>query len=535
MKRISISLLWMVFTVTPFGAFAQGKVAFVNDSLHLVYFTADSARLNAGDAALAGIGPSVGTVYADPQTVLVGNLYFGTSSNTVTTLALDGLGSPYTVYLTNVTAGRFGPVTVILPSGNPSGTTNWFQVQIHDSRDASEAASAAARGHYFGHSILFSAPLGSITPTSIVNPIKSTWTNGTFDMSATWGPGALGAIELSTTDGRPRITNQPVSLTVTQGLSAAFSASASGLPPLHYQWQLNGADLAEGGNVLGSATNTLNLSTTSVSDAGSYAVVITNSYGSVTSAVATLTVLEAPVITIQPLSQTVFAGSNVTFSVAVTAYPPVTYQWAYNNFRLPGATGPSLVLTNVQLSRAGIYTVAVTNSMGFAVSTQATLTVLSAPQILSQPGNQVGYWGFNVSFQAGVQGTAPISYQWYFNGSAIADGTNATLALSDLAMTAAGQYWVVISNAYGTVTSDTATLIVNPAGISLDVYPGLTITGAVGKSFDVQYVYFGGDTNTWTTVTNITLTVPSRLWIDTSAGAAAGISPNRFYRLKATP
>jgi hypothetical protein len=483
-----------------------------------------------------GTGPSVSTIYADPQTILVANLYYGPSSSSVSSLATNSSGSPYTLYLTNVAPGRFGPVSVTLPSGYPIGSSNWFQVQIHDSRDASEADSAAAVGHYFGHSIIFRTQLGGITPNSIADPNRSTWTVGAFDMSATYAPGALGAIKLQATDGRARITNQPVSLTVTQGASASFSVAAFGQPPPGYQWQLNGASLTDGGNVLGSATDTLTLSTTSLSDAGGYSVVITNSYGSVTSAVASLTVLAAPVITAQPLSQTVFVGTNVTFSVAVAAYPPVSYQWAYNNSNLPGAIGPSLVLTNVQLSQSGNYTVAVTNSLGSTVSTQATLTVLSAPQILSQPASQVGFWGLNVSLQANVQGTAPFSYQWYFNGSVITDGTNATLALSDLALGAAGQYWVVISNAYGTVTSDAATLIVNPASISLGTYPGLTITGAVGRSFDIQYVTFGSGTNvSWTTITNITLTEPSQLWLDTDAGAAAGFSPTRLYRVVATP
>ena len=61
---------------------------------------------------------------------------------------------------------------------------------------------------------------------------------------------------------------------------------------------------------------TLTLTNVSANNAGNYTVVITSPYGSVTSAVATLTVEAPPVITVQPASQTVLAGSNATFSVA---------------------------------------------------------------------------------------------------------------------------------------------------------------------------------------------------------------------------
>src|SRR5438067_9746052 len=82
-------LTWVILFIGTVGTFAQGKVFFANDSLRLVYFTTNTSRLNYGDAALAGTGPSVSTVYADANTVLVAELYYGTSSNTVTALATN--------------------------------------------------------------------------------------------------------------------------------------------------------------------------------------------------------------------------------------------------------------------------------------------------------------------------------------------------------------------------------------------------------------------------------------------------------------
>src|SRR5262249_3876706 len=148
-------------------------------------------------------------------------------------------------------------------------------------------------------------PGTSITYGSLVNPqspVYSTWAEGPFDMSAATGiSGTLGSIELQANiSNAPRITNQPVSLTVTQGSSPSLSDGASGPGSLGFQWLKNGSGLADGTNIIGSSSNVLSLNAVMLGDAGGYAVIITNDYGSVTSSVATLTVLAPPSITAQP-------------------------------------------------------------------------------------------------------------------------------------------------------------------------------------------------------------------------------------------
>src|SRR6266568_783606 len=83
----------------------------------------------------------------------------------------------------------------------------------------------------------------------------------------------------------------------------------------------------------------------------------------------------APSIVFQPQSQTVLAGSNVTLTVAAQGSPIVTYQWQFNGTNLAGATGYSLTLTNIQLTNTGNYSVAITNSIGWTISSNATLSV----------------------------------------------------------------------------------------------------------------------------------------------------------------
>jgi pectate lyase/pectin methylesterase-like acyl-CoA thioesterase len=89
-----------------------------------------------------------------------------------------------------------------------------------------------------------------------------------------------------------------------------------------------------------------------------------------------------PVIAVQPVSQTVGAGSNVTFTVAASGAPPLAFQWKKNGLEIAGATTDTLALTNVQLTDAGIYTVAVTNAGGSVESAPATLSVTSTSGLI---------------------------------------------------------------------------------------------------------------------------------------------------------
>ena len=84
----------------------------------------------------------------------------------------------------------------------------------------------------------------------------------------------------------------------------------------------------------------------------------------------------APVITIQPQSQTVAVGADVTFSIAARGNPLPAYQWQWNGTNLNGETNASLTLPSVTTNQAGSYTVVLTNLAAAANSQPASLTVL---------------------------------------------------------------------------------------------------------------------------------------------------------------
>jgi hypothetical protein len=90
---------------------------------------------------------------------------------------------------------------------------------------------------------------------------------------------------------------------------------------------------------------------------------------------ATLSVFAPPVIVSNPMSQSVSLGGTVTLQVSVTGTGPLGYQWYCNSWSLPAATNASLVLTNLDQSKAGAYQVVVTNSVGQAFSQLAYLAI----------------------------------------------------------------------------------------------------------------------------------------------------------------
>ena len=81
----------------------------------------------------------------------------------------------------------------------------------------------------------------------------------------------------------------------------------------------------------------------------------------------------------QPVSQTVAAGANVTFSAASTSLPAPTYQWQKNGINIPGATSNVYTIFSASTGDAGNYTVVATNSAGSVTSNTAALSVIVAP------------------------------------------------------------------------------------------------------------------------------------------------------------
>ncbi|HEX7610159.1 MAG TPA: IPT/TIG domain-containing protein [Solirubrobacteraceae bacterium] len=234
---------------------------------------------------------------------------------------------------------------------------------------------------------------------------------------------------------QPAITKQPVSATLETGQSVIFEATASGFPAPTVQWEIS---IDHGGSwqqLAGANANQLSIPAVSVSEDGyQYRAVFQNTAGSVTSAVATLTVRDIPVVTQQPSNTTVEVGEAASFEATASGYPAPTVQWETSTnggstwSPVGGATADLLTVAHTVVSESGHeYRAAFTNLAGKSTSTAATLTVATTHY------NAVA-WGQNVFRQLGdgtvaASSNVPVQVVGLKFVTAVAAGDRHSLAL----------------------------------------------------------------------------------------------------------
>ncbi len=252
-----------------------------------------------------------------------------------------------------------------------------------------------------------------------------------------------------------------------------------------------------------------------------------------------------PNITQQPQNQTNLAGTTVTFTVTATGAEPLSYQWrSYANAtsftNLPFGTEASLVLTNVQPTTR-LFAVVVTELGGLSATSSplASLMVLTPPSIIVQPAVRILIVGAAASFTVTASGTAPLAYQWRFNGGNLADKTNRTFSFANAQLPNAGNYTVVVTNAYGSVTSRVAGLMFTAVHRFGGIAPmpdrsiWLNLTGVVPSAFAPYYDLYPLETSTnlldWTPLTTLLRTNDSTDTLGYRDTVAANFG-ERFYR-----
>ena len=419
----------------------------------------------------------------------------GATSSAYTTPATTASdnGALFTVVVSNsvgTVTGNAATLTVNVP---PSITAQPASQTVTAGQTATFSVTASGTAPLSYQWQKNGAAISGATSASYTTPAETTSDTGaqfTVVVSNSAGSVTSSAATLTVNPApvAPSITTQPTGQTVTAGQTATFSVTASGTAPLSYQWQKNGAAIS------GATSSSYTTPAETTSDTGAqFTVVVSNSAGSVTSSAATLTVNPAPVapsITTQPANQTVTAGQTATFSVTATGTAPLSYQWQKNGAAISGATSASYTTPATTASDNGAqFTVTVSNSVGSVTSNAATLTVNPAPvapSITTQPASQTVTAGQKATFSVTASGTAPLSYQWQKNGTAISGATSS--AYTTLATTASDNgalFTVVVSNSVGTVTSNAATLTVNvPPSITTQP-AGQTITAGQAATFSV--------------------------------------------------
>ena len=304
--------------------------------------------------------------------------------------------------------------------------------------------------------------------------------------------------------GVPAITQQPQSQTVQAGQSATFTVAVSNGPCRSF-WNINGV------GSYGAVASTISYTIPNATLAMNGWKVSVNLYscGSTganlgNSQTAILTVNSAtgaPMITAQPVNQTVTVGQTATFAVVAAGTAPLSYQWQKNGANISGATLASYTTPATATTDSGsMFQVVISNTAGSVTSSTATLTVnpaVVAPTITTQPLNQTVTAGQTATFLVVAAGTAPLSYQWQKNGSAISGATAASYTTPDTTSPDNGAiFQATVSNSIGSVTSNSATLTVT-SGSGPTITLTLANTHQTMSGFGAAVAFQDG--NPWST------------------------------------
>ncbi len=205
----------------------------------------------------------------------------------------------------------------------------------------------------------------------------------------------------------PVITAQPQNVAILSFENAQFSVTATGAAPLFYQWLFNASP------IVGVTNSTLALANVQPAQAGNYSAVVFNQAGSVVSAAARLTVNRIPTILTPPTNIFVRVNSNAFFTVTAVGNGPLRFQWRFNGVNLPAETNASLLISNTQTTHAGLYSVAISDTIGTVLTPPVALSMLINPVIVVAPIHQSVVIGQPVTASVVATGSPqPFSYEW---------------------------------------------------------------------------------------------------------------------------
>jgi hypothetical protein len=279
----------------------------------------------------------------------------------------------------------------------------------------------------------------------------------------------------------PRVTtNPPASISAATGQTVTFTAAAVGNPIPTVQWEYS----TDGGSTFsainGATSTSYSLTVGIVENGDELEAVFTNSQGTATTTVTTLSVTAPPVITTNPTGVSVPTGLTATFTAAATRNPAPTVQWQGStdggqDFKnIPSATSSTYSFTAVSSQSGDQFRAIFTSSLGTATTKTALLKVSGpavAPEVTTNPVSQDIKIGKMVKFTAAATGNATPTVQWQMSSdggtfSNISGATSTTFSFTAAAGESGNEYKAIFTNSQGTATTVPATLTLLPADLS---------------------------------------------------------------------
>ena len=335
----------------------------------------------------------------------------------------------------------------------------------------------------------------------------------------------------------PPVVVGPLGTTVSKGSSVTLSVTVVSTSLVNYQWFFGNTPIP------GATSSSLTLDNVSAQNAGNYYVGVTNSGGGGLNGPATVSVYDSP-----PTAgnDSYNAMRNTTLTVAapgVLSNDSYTYRGPLTAVLVSNVSHGTLNLNSngsfTYLPATNYYgndsfTYMANDGMSNSTPATVSLTVLAAPAITAQPQNQAIVTGQTATFSVTANGTAQLVYQWYLQGSLLNGATNSTLTVSNVANKNAGNYSVIVTNAFGSLTSTSAALtIIYSPSVGIQNASTITTNSAILNASvtpnggDTGYYFQYGLTTNYTAVTR-TNTQPAGT--DDNVGIkVTGLSPGTVY------
>lgn len=314
----------------------------------------------------------------------------------------------------------------------------------------------------------------------------------------------------------PIVVSQPEATNV-ENSEVIFNMTAGGFLPLAYQWYANTASnyigatmLTDGSGLSGSTTNSLVI-TTNLQDY--YFVVVTNAYGSATSAITAYN--PAPYIVAQPTATK--AGAAVQLTVTANGWPTLGYQWYFNDSAaysgasamadgngVSGSATPTVTITNL----LDYYFVVVTNSYGSVTSEVVAAAIPLTVTAAGEPiWNQTTQTNIIVTFSDMVNPDTATSISNYALNNGATVSSAALVASNEVSLTTsildpADSYTLTVSgvkdmyfNLLMTPSSTNIAVGDYPANLALWVRAGTGVSTDSGTNTVYQWNDLSGNGN----------------------------------------
>jgi len=304
---------------------------------------------------------------------------------------------------------------------------------------------------------------GSRTKNLKINDVQFADTSSAYYCIVTGGCSAVRTRNAAVLIPRILVSVQPVGFSVCPGDSVVLRTAAmpsGGDVSISYQWRRNGEALRESSRFVGVASPTLRIQGALIENTGDYTCLFIGSPSREpwSTNIARVDVSDLPSITTQPRGD----GGTPVVTICETASKTLTvvaagnvagYQWLWNGQPIFGATDPFYTA-----SKPGTYAVNVKGRCNSTVVRSANVEVahVKLPVLRTQPRatHNLVIGGSVVLTVALSDGTAPIMYQWYKNGTAIVGATSSSYELKNVTLEAGGTYACRISNACASIATD---------------------------------------------------------------------------------